>query len=253
MSFVIGLHGKFRSGKSTVETILKNIYKDQIFFCAFADALKQASSILTQSEVSFFYTQEGKSQIVSEWTRPGFEKMLQTLFDFVMGSNSVLYGMRREDIKMRIRIGIIENYRVVNDQVWFDGVTYGTVLQQTGMLFRNHIHEDIWVDIAMTQIKKSQHPIVVLTDVRLPNEETKVKESEGIVFRIERKEIQTDGRDPRHISETALDRVRMPTIENYDRLEELYLKINSIFGPSPNEVIEGAKRLPFRESIHNVK
>lgn len=65
---------------------------------------------------------------------------------------------------------------------------------------RNHLGEDIWVDIAEDIAVKVGGP-VVFTDTRFPNEAEMVARHGGKVWRIERPGYEADG----HASESALD------------------------------------------------
>lgn len=87
----------------------------------------------------------------------------------------------------------------------------GRYQQILGQLGREHFREDVWVNIAL------QHPAKykIIPDVRHANEADAIKAAGGIVIRIVRKGIiLNDGRDPTHISETALDNYQFDNLIN---------------------------------------
>jgi hypothetical protein len=89
--------------------------------------------------------------------------------------------------------------------------TYGytAVLQWVGMKFRAQ-DENYWVKKVEDLIKEENPEIAVITDVRFPNEAAFVKEKGGYNIEVIRRledgtQFVDPGRDPNHISETALD------------------------------------------------
>lgn len=82
----------------------------------------------------------------------------------------------------------------------------GKLLQFLGMHYRKKYGEDFWVKIAFHVAEKPSH---MFTDLRFLNEFRACKEKGYTVIRIKRDEDRRKdflcGRDPNHISETALD------------------------------------------------
>jgi hypothetical protein len=123
-------------------------------------------------------------------------------------------------------------------------MTYRQILQYMGTdAFRENIHEDIWVDMAVAKIcsifrKDKGCPGVLITDCRFPNEidglykklyEAGYNEEEHFVFktlRVYRPDLDTSDE---HISETALDNRTMHyTITNDSSLTDLYEALDDL-------------------------
>ena len=72
-------------------------------------------------------------------------------------------------------------------------------LQALGVAGREHIQEDVWVDAAFHNAPPG---LVVVSDMRFPNEFAKVKARGGVTWRVIREGVNAANA---HISETALD------------------------------------------------
>lgn len=84
----------------------------------------------------------------------------------------------------------------------FAGKSIGWYQQMVGQRVREIFGEDVWVNSALADLSSQ----LVITDVRYPNEVAAIKRAGGIVIRIIRDGVElNDGRDIKHISETALD------------------------------------------------
>ncbi len=86
---------------------------------------------------------------------------------------------------------------------------YTAILQWVGMKFREQ-DENYWVNKVQAKIEKEKPEIAVVTDCRFPNETAWVKENGGEMIEVIRRledgtQFVDPGRDPNHISETALD------------------------------------------------
>lgn len=84
-----------------------------------------------------------------------------------------------------------------------------TLLQNTGVFYRDNISPNFWVHQLDRQIADERPEIAIITDIRFQNEHFFIKETGGYTVRITR--FLQDGslyvandRDPLHISETAL-------------------------------------------------
>jgi hypothetical protein len=86
-------------------------------------------------------------------------------------------------------------------------MTVGRFQQIYGTEMRKHIHNDIWVFPVINTYLDNVGKVILISDCRFPNEADTIKEYGGIIIRLERdsSKINTNGRDPYHISETALD------------------------------------------------
>ena len=85
------------------------------------------------------------------------------------------------------------------------GHTLGRLQQIVGTVLRENICPDIWVKVVTDQILPDSNKVYIISDVRFPNEARELQKLGGKVIRLNRKTDSNDGRDPKHISETALD------------------------------------------------
>jgi len=118
------------------------------------------------------------------------------------------------------------------DQVGWDGyksTEYGTeirrLLQRLGTeAGRQTMWDDIWVDAALTGL--SEDARVVVTDCRFPNEAEAIKERDGYVVRVNRKDNgpAKDADGNVHKSETSLDdwKFDYTLTNNWDKLEDYH-------------------------------
>lgn len=97
--------------------------------------------------------------------------------------------------------------------------TIGTLQQEIGMMFREHLHPDVWlIPVAMRAIENASRGIITfISDVRFVNEALMIKglstdskyktDDTSVLIRLNRKDTGCfqDGRDKEHESETALD------------------------------------------------
>lgn len=87
----------------------------------------------------------------------------------------------------------------------------GRLLQTLGQDVFRHLNPDLWVEVAQTMIPITlPRKVVVISDVRYPNEAQMVRDAGGILIRVRR--LNADGspyiatdRPATHGSETALD------------------------------------------------
>lgn len=82
---------------------------------------------------------------------------------------------------------------------------------------RQLFHPNIWVNILISRYKSDQKWII--SDVRFPNEVKAIKDKGGVVVRIHRPSILTNGQEL-HESETALD--------NYNNFDHTFINDGSI-------------------------
>lgn len=101
-----------------------------------------------------------------------------------------------------------ENYSTEGKKTVPPGFTQSLAkLQQiVGTLMRKEINDDVWILSLMNRCHGA-HTIYVVPDVRFPNEVKALQEAGGVVIKLVRggDAPREDGRDTRHISETALD------------------------------------------------
>lgn len=90
-------------------------------------------------------------------------------------------------------------------------MTVARFQQLHGTVAREHIHPDIWVVPVVQQCRSgSPDTVYIISDCRFPNEVKAIHELGGVVIRLNRRAdligpASTAGRDPTHVSETALD------------------------------------------------
>jgi hypothetical protein len=89
-------------------------------------------------------------------------------------------------------------------------MTIATFQQVLGTVARQHIHPDIWIIPVISHCRQSKEDFCIISDCRFPNELKTLHEIGAVVIRLRRKydlisEESKAGRDPQHISETALD------------------------------------------------
>lgn len=254
MKLIIGLHGKLFSGKSTVEGFLRLIYEKDVAFFSNAGALKVFCAFLT-GEIKPYITQKGKNSVMPPEIEEFSEKMRKGIRE-LYGYETMLFSMKRSEMHEKVLTAFQNVFGdLVDGSLPTKDVTYGKMLQLVGTeVFRNQISKDFWTTLVMKHMRKCPLPVVVLTDVRFPNEFEMVENMpSGHVIRIERQEIFSLNRDPNHPSETSLDGKKIHTLENYGSLADLSTKLDEIFVLDTNKVGENIENLPRRKSIHYKK
>lgn len=169
---VIAFSGKFGSGKDSsaaaviqhITDNFRNLSDSQSSSIAedcrhlkFADALKNASCIMTGTSLEDQYSNDGKCKII-----PGMN------------------------------------------------MTIATFQQILGTVARVHIFADIWIFPVINRCLEDKESFCIISDCRFPNEVKAIHAIGGVIIRLNRdwdliSEKSKAGRDPKHISETALD------------------------------------------------
>ncbi len=105
-----------------------------------------------------------------------------------------------------------------NGNDWEDAKANSSVrrfLQNLGVAIRN-VDPDFWVrNSGLEDIAPDEN--IVVSDVRFPNEVDAILAAGGRVFRVVRGRENED----KHLTETALDQLELPTIDNSGTLKEL--------------------------------
>ena len=189
---IIGIHGKFRSGKDTVARLFaQNLtsLNQTITRHAFADSLKEIVEILTG---------EIRTTVI-----PG-------------------YTISPRDFSEEQKNKYLDSWEM----------TLGTMLQKLGTdVMRNNFNELIWIHSMWTKIKdKYQDEIIIVTDVRFLNELAFLKKMGAILIKVEGDPsgmAVTSTRNNIHQSETDLDNYNDFdfVIKNNETLEKLEQKI----------------------------
>lgn len=185
--FIVGLSGYARSGKDSIADILVAHYGFKRF--AFADKLRECVYALNPTVKGY------RQRPVEEWEGLSDEYLFRTVYSDVQG--------------------VIDEYGWGSYKETEFGPAIRELLQRMGTeVGRDIIGENVWVDA----LDKMDGKIVV-TDMRFPNEYTKVITGGGNTIRVSRPDIAAVNT---HVSETALDHVRMGyDIWNNGTLEDL--------------------------------
>jgi len=179
---IIGLNGRLRSGKDTTYSIIQDLYP-HAERVSFADKLKDsaAASLGIDRELMEELKNEEEVRLVFAFPVEGYEELYQKMQDYQMTIREYLqrYGT--------------ESHREV----------FGT---------------DFWVDMALPLDTDHSDRLLVVTDVRFPNEARRVKDLGGQVWKIER-DTRTVFSD--HPSEQNLDKYVDVFVDNTRSLYEL--------------------------------
>ncbi len=186
MTYFLGLAGKKGSGKDTAASGLAvRLNKEGIAtsITHFADPLKEICHILFGVSKDLLWgTDEDKSKLTSlKWG----DLVEDAAFDFYANETQRALLSTFDD----------HNYK---DQF----LTVRELLQFIGTnVFRNKVKSDIWASTPFVRDWKSQQ-LVIIADVRFPNEIEKIYKNSGIVLNIRR----DTGNELSHESERALDK-----------------------------------------------
>tara|TARA_R110000824_G_scaffold28746_2_gene96309 strand:- start:1623 stop:2246 length:624 start_codon:yes stop_codon:yes gene_type:complete len=199
MAKFITLAGRKQVGKDTsAEYIKLALGSDRVHIVHFADALKQACSIIFGIPLEDMETETGKQKLTQvHWPD-----------------------------RLRVQLEEAGEREVWTPDGHSDFMTVREVLQFVGTnLFRNQLDPDIWVQ-SVYRKKYRDDDIVVVADCRFPNECDFAK-SQGVLISVERETgLASDG----HASETALDSYTNydHVIDNNGSFDELRRKLNTI-------------------------
>ncbi len=85
------------------------------------------------------------------------------------------------------------------------GMTIGRLQQVLGTSLRESVHPDIWVLPIIKFYENNPDTVCIISDCRFKNEAKAIRNSGGVILRINRNIKVDNGRDPAHISEVDLD------------------------------------------------
>jgi len=185
---IIGIAGKSQSGKDTTASMINFMkYRPELSFHAYWN-----------------------SDIPFEWD----DNRIIHFADLLKDASEILLSLPKFTLQSQ------SGKRITLD--WLDGMSTRTFLQLLGTAVRNEIHPDFWVRALMHQISKRKG-VILIPDVRFPNEAQAIKDKGGFLIRIERLGAGAG----EHISETALDDYEGwdLVIDNNGTLEDLYNKV----------------------------
>lgn len=197
---LIGISGKFGSGKDTVAGIIKKLDPDVVVL-PFAGPLKRLVAFLGQIDVEILYTDEGKKQ---KNVRRQALMTCNMILDGVCLCAMMVHEYGFDDKR------VMEIFKECID--FMDGTkSWGETLQHVGTaIFRDKIDKKFWVKMWNVEYQKYKEQGVIVTDVRFDEEARLLKELGFDLWRIEseleqrRSRIKTE-RDEKHSSETSLD------------------------------------------------
>jgi hypothetical protein len=247
---IIGINGYAKSGKDTFANIWNNLAQgftaDDIIghleendnftinpymlniweVKKWAKKLKQFASVLTgiseyefekqQVKDSFLPEQWDYYQIEAAWPDGDIRLYTNTRFISEKDAFSYLHSRGRTfngyyDLKTkRIRM------------------TVRQFLQELGTdAIRNGLHPNTWVNALMHEYEPNKGSNWLISDTRFPNEAEAIKKCDGLVIRINRKNVKPINA---HESETALDNWNFDyTIENNKGLKTFVANVENLF------------------------
>jgi len=197
--------------------------EERVHIVHFADALKQACSIIFGIPLEDMETETGKQKLT--------HLVWPEAYTHGFGDG----GIRKDGVESTADVWV--PYTFSGPLSWHHSgthqgndirkfMTVREVLQFVGTnLFRNQLDPDVWVQ-SVYRKKYRDDDIVIVADCRFPNECDFAKK-QGILISVERETgLATDG----HVSETALDSYTNYdyVIDNNGSFDELRCKLNTI-------------------------
>lgn len=188
---VIGLNGRLKSGKDTTFGIIQDLYPyaERV---SFADKLKRSAAASLGISVEML-------------------EKLKNLEDVYVGLDYDDEGMP----KMFMQNGPSFNIRQFLQR-------YGTEAH------REIFGDNFWVDQALPIDTEHMHRLLVVTDMRFPNEVQRVKDLGGICVKVERS-IDTETKHGDHPSEQDVDYMIDYFLDNNGDLAELRNNVRKLF------------------------
>lgn len=197
---IIGLCGRAQSGKNTCGDIIQSIYPETVQF-AIADPLKYEVASAFHIDDDYLYSPALKE-------KPTFNLAIHRCddHDFIELAKA-----------LKIDLYIPQSPRKIM-QLW-------------GAEYRRAQNPNYWLDIAVDYIHKLITigvKLIVVTDVRFPNEAEAIKQCGGQLVMIHRS--TNDNPAPMHESEnvTALDPWIDHTLHNHGTTEDFAVQINDL-------------------------
>lgn len=102
----------------------------------------------------------------------------------------------------------------------FWGMTNREALQRVGTeCFRNNFHKDTWLKTMELNIMNKPSALIIIPDVRFPNEAELIQALDGSILKIVRDDVARDPKQMTHASETMIDQIPydMLLVNNKDR------------------------------------
>jgi hypothetical protein len=199
---LIGLNGRLKSGKDTTFEIIRDLYPD-------AERISFAEKLKVSAENLLKFDRETLDFLKND------EQVFLTLMQ--EGSSAAPRGfIALPELKMTMR-EFLQRYGTESHREVF-----GT---------------DFWVDMALPLDTDHSNRILVVTDMRFPNEVARVRELGGITWKIERASETSFGAHP---SEQDVDDDIDVFIDNNGTLEDLRVAVRFEFEVAAALEAEGA-------------
>lgn len=137
---------------------------------------------------------------VAEFLHFAFRNSRITSFAYPMKQMMIDYfGFTYEDLYT------VEGKNRYNE---FWGMTNREALQKIGTeCFRNNFHVDTWLKTMEVNIINDLTPIIIIPDVRFPNEAELINSLGGSILKIVRDDVVRDPSQMTHASETMIDQI----------------------------------------------
>ena len=181
---IISFAGKKRVGKDTAANVL--VKKFGFKKLNFADPLKEVCSKAFNLDIDYFYNDNLKD---TEFKTPVIIMggNIATLID-VLQEKGIEVTPESELLLFENSLGL--HLKSPRHMLQFIGTD----------LCRKHISENVWIDLFMNEIRKTEGNITC-ADARLPNERQAIRELGGINVRVKNNHVESDDS---HISENLL-------------------------------------------------
>ena len=181
---LIGLNGRLKSGKDTTYAIIKEL-RPEAERVSFAGKLKEAAAASIGTTVEALELLKGREDLLLEFTDQGFDTGFPP------------YNFKPFNVRQYLQ--------------WFG--TEG---------HREVFGDNFWVDQALPLDLDHSDRLLVVTDMRFPNEAQRVLDLGGITAKVER-EVETG--HGAHASEQNIDDMCQRRIDNTGTLEDLRLRV----------------------------
>lgn len=195
---IIGLNGRLKSGKDTTFKIIQELYP-HAERVSFADKLKRSAAAALG--VTLDQLEEWKND--EEMTRIEIGR-------YIEGQPA------KEDLSLDVR-EVRKSLTVREYLQW-----YGTEAH------REIFGENFWVDAALPMSTDHHRRLLVVTDMRFPNEVYRVKDLSGICVKVERS-IGTETKFSSHASEQDVDYLMDFFLDNNGSLNDLRINVHKFF------------------------
>ncbi len=188
---ILGLNGRLKSGKDATYSVIKELvpHAERI---GFADILKQSAAAAIGTTVEILEELKNRDDLI-----------------FSVDVDYTTNGSKRLALSAP-RFNIREYYQ------W-----YGTEAHRA----IEAIGEDFWVDATLPLDTEHEDRLIVVTDMRFPNEVQRVKALNGVAIKVERS-VETDYGN--HASEQNLDHMMDFFLDNTGSLSDLIPKVYNL-------------------------